>query len=145
MFFPEKFLKKGESERIVESIKKAESLTSGEIRVHFQKKLKTDLMQEAAYAFHSLRMDETAERNGVLIFVAPMQKKFCILGDTGIDQVVPDNFWEDVKNEMTVQFKAGNMAEGICLCIEKIGEKLKKHFPYQKDDINELPDTISFK
>lgn len=144
MFFPRKFLKKKEGDLIIESIKNAESKTSGEIRVHFQRRLKGDLMDEATRVFHKLKMGETDARNGVLLFIAPHKKKFCILGDSGIDAVVPDNFWEEMKDRLSEQFKANNIAGGICECIDSIGDKLKTHFPIQPDDKNELPDSISF-
>jgi uncharacterized membrane protein len=89
-------------------------------------------------------MNETDARNGVLIFIAPNIKQFCILGDTGIDAAVPENFWEEMKDRLSEQFKANNIAGGICECIDTIGDKLKTHFPIQSDDKNELPDTISF-
>jgi uncharacterized membrane protein len=144
MFFQKDFLKKEEGERIIESIRKAENRTSGEIRVHFQRKLKEEIMEEAVNTFHSLKMNETAARNGVLLFIVPTKKQFCILGDSGINAVVPDNFWEDIKDDLSNEFKAGRMADGICRCVEAVGEKLQTHFPIQSDDENELPDTISY-
>lgn len=144
MFFPRKFLKKTDGDQVIESIKSAEAQTSGEIRVHFHKKLKADLMDEAVRVFHKLKMDETDARNGVLLFIVPSKKQFCILGDEGINAIVPDNFWNEIKDSLQVHFKSGNMAEGICENILRIGEKLKTHFPIQTDDKNELPDTISF-
>lgn len=144
MFFPRKFLRKKDGDLIIESIKKAESKTSGEIRVHFHRKLKDDIMDEAAKVFHKLNMNETEADNGVLIFIVPSKKQFCILGDKGIDAAVPDNFWEDIKNRLSEQFKANNIAGGLCECIDSVGDKLKTHFPIQSDDKNELPDTISF-
>ena len=144
MFFPKRFLKHEEGNRIIESIRNAENQTSGEIRVHFQRRLRGKIEDEALKTFHDLKMHETEARNGVLLFIAPRLKQFFILGDTGIDAVVPDNFWEDIKDNLGRQFKAGQMADGICECIESVGEKLKTHFPIQSDDENELPDTISY-
>lgn len=144
MFFQKKFLTKEAGDLIIKSIKNAENKTSGEIRVHFQRKLKGEIMEDAVITFHKLKMDETDARNGVLIFIVPGKKKFCILGDSGIDAVVPENFWEAIKDRLSEQFKANKIAEGLCECIDTIGEKLKTHFPIQSDDKNELPDTISY-
>lgn len=144
MFFTRKFLKKSEGESIIESIKAAEAKTSGEIRVHFQKKIKGDFMEEAVKMFKNLEMDLTEQRNGVLIFIVPSKKQFCILGDDGINKKVPDNFWEEIKDDLQLHFQSNKMAEGLCKNIERIGEKLKSHFPIEEDDQNELPDTISY-
>jgi uncharacterized membrane protein len=144
MFFPRKFLKKEDGDRIIESIRKAETNTSGEIRVHFQRMIKEDIMEAGTKVFYKLGMDKTEARNGVLIFVVPLKRQFCILGDSGIDEVVPENFWEDIKDDMRSHFKKDMMADGLCINIEKIGDKLKEFFPIQSDDENELPDTISY-
>ena len=144
MFFTKKFFKKSEGERIVQSIMAAEARTSGEIRVHIQKKIKGELMEEAIKVFKHLKMDETELRNSVLIFIVPSKKSFCIIGDEGIDNIVPENFWEDIKEDLRMHFQSNKITEGLCKNIERIGEKLKSHFPIEEDDKNELPDTISY-
>jgi len=144
MFFTKQFLNKEDGNKIINSIKLAEQNTSGEIRVHFQRKFKGDILEVAVATFKKLKMDETELNNGVLLFIVPRRKEFCILGDKGINKIVPENFWEDIKDDLSDHFKANKMAEGICRNIEKIGEKLKSHFPIQEDDVNELPDTISY-
>jgi len=144
VFFPRKFLKKQEGDMILKCIKEAESKTSGEIRVHFQKKIKDDVLTEAAKKFYDLKMDKTKDKNGVLIFIVPRKKQFAIIGDEGINKVVPDDFWNEIKDVLEKYFKNSNWAEGICKAIKLSGEKLKKYFPVQDDDINELPDEISY-
>jgi uncharacterized membrane protein len=89
-------------------------------------------------------MHKTQLRNGVLFYLAIKDKQFAVLGDAGINSLVPENFWEEVKDEMLLHFKQGNFTVGLVNGITMAGEKLKQHFPYQKDDINELPDEISF-
>jgi uncharacterized membrane protein len=144
-FFPRKFFSKEDDIKIITAIKEAEKDTSGEIRVHFEKKLKGKLLDSAADTFYRLKMDETKERNGVLFFFVPKKKLFAVIGDEGINSVVPENFWEEVKQLLESNFKSGNKAEGICNAIQMAGLKLKEFFPY-KDfyDINELPDEISY-
>lgn len=144
VFFPRKFLKKKEGDMILDCIREAESKTSGEIRVHFQKKIKGDVLDEAVKKFFELKMDETKDRNGVLIYIVPKKRLFAIIGDEGIDKVVPDDFWDEAKELLQKYFKEGKWAEGICKAIKLTGEKLKKYFPVQEDDINELPDEISY-
>ncbi len=143
-FFPRKFLKKPEGDMILNCIKNAEKQTSGEIRVHFQKKIKKPVINAAVDTFFELKMDQTKDRNGVLFFIVPRKKQFAIIGDEGINNVVPDDFWEEVKSVLESHFEDRSWAQGICKGIELTGEKLKKYFPYEEDDINELSDEISY-
>lgn len=126
------------------AIQSAELNTSGEVRVHVDFKCKGDVIEHAIAVFHNLEMHKTAARNGVLIYVAVDDHVFAIIGDEGINKVVPDNFWNDVKDGMAALFKQNKLVEGICYGVEKSGEKLKEFFPYQRDDKNELSDDISF-
>ena len=89
-------------------------------------------------------MHRTKLRNGVLIYLACNTKVFSIIGDKGINDVVPEHFWEDVIDMMGVEFRAGRFTEGLSQGVLMVGEKLKAYFPYQKDDVNEQPDEISF-
>ena len=101
-------------------------------------------MDRAVKVFEKLKMHQTELRNGVLIYMAVFDKKFAILGDQGINEKVPEGFWDSVKNKMIEQFKAGAIEKGLSVGIEAAGEKLKAFFPYQSDDVNELSDEISF-
>lgn len=130
--------------QITNAIRVAETNTSGEIRVHIEKQCKGDVLDRAAYIFEKLEMHKTQLRNGVLFYLAIEDRKFAILGDAGINQKVPENFWEEIKNEMASKFAEGKFTDGISTGIKKAGEQLKQHFPYQKDDINELSNEISF-
>lgn len=144
MFYPEKFIGKEDEGRLMASIREAEKNTSGEICVHFQKKIRGPVLDAALKTFKTLKLDQTASKNGVLIFIVPSSRQFAILGDKGINDIVPENFWDDIILDLQTYFKADKMVEGLCLNIEKIGEKLKTHFPYQSNDQNELPDEISY-
>ncbi len=139
-----KFFTKQDEERIIKAIQDAEHNTSGEIRVHLEKKLEADVLLEAQQVFTKLGMHQTAERNGVLIFIAPAHRKFAIVGDEGINQLVGEDFWASERDIMQQHFRSGAYAEGICKAIEQVGEKLKAHFPYHSDDTNELSDEISY-
>lgn len=140
---PKKFFSQEEKERIVEEIRQAENKTSGEIRVHLDYHLKGDALEKAKKIFVQLGMTKTKCRNGVLIYLNPEHRKFAILGDAGINQQVPENYWEDIKEEMQRHFRQGKFCEGICWGIREIGEKLKLYFPIERDDQNELLNTIS--
>jgi uncharacterized membrane protein len=135
---------KEEQARIVGAIKSAENKTSGEIQVHLENHCKMDVMDRAADVFAILKMHKTNLRNGVLFYMAIKDHKFAILGDAGINQTVPDDFWDDIKEHMMVHFSQGYITDGLCEGILMAGEALKEHFPIQDDDINELPDEISF-
>ena len=141
---PSDFLSKEDKILITNAIKSAELNTSGEIRVHIENKCKTGVLDRAAYLFEKLAMHKTEKRNGVLFYLAVNDKKFAILGDAGINEVTPENFWEDIKKTMLDYFKEEEFAKGLEKGIEMAGQQLKDHFPYQSDDINELSDEISF-
>ena len=139
----EEFLTKKEEEEIVEAIRVAEKNTSGEIRVHLEKKITNDAIDRAVEIFNELKMYNTKDANGVLIYVAVKSKQFAICGDNGINKVVPSDFWESTKNIMASHFQNGNFKQGLVDGILKAGEQLKKYFPYQDDDTNELSNEIS--
>lgn len=134
-----------EKEILTAAIKAAELETSGEIQVHIENHCGENVLDRAAEVFETLKMHQTQERNAVLFYLAVEDHQFAILGDCGINKVVPENFWENIKNEMVIHFKNKNFTEGLRLGIEMCGQQLKSHFPYnQAGDINELPDEISF-
>ena len=133
-----------EQQRIRTAIDDAEKHTSGQIRVCIEKSCSENVLDRAAKYFHQLDMHKTRLRNGVLIYVATVDRKFAIIGDAGINKVVPANFWDDTKEDMLEQFKYGNLIEGIVTGLEIAGEHLQKFFPHKKDDSNELPDDIAF-
>jgi uncharacterized membrane protein len=139
----EAFLTSAQEEEIIEAIRFAEKETSGEIRVHIEKSTEKDPFERAKEIFHFLKMDETEKQNGVLFYLAVDDKKFSILGDKGINNAVPDMFWDSVRDIVLDKFKIGDYTEGLKLGIIEAGNKLKQFFPYQKNDNNELDDSIS--
>lgn len=140
----EQFLSKQEEEEIVDAIRVAEKKTSGEIRVHLEPTTgKLDIFDRAMEVFHMLKMDNTKQSNGVLIYVAVEDRNFVIYGDSGINDVVPTDFWESTKDRIVSQFKKNNFKQGLIDGILIAGEQLQKHFPWDEEDINELPDNIS--
>ena len=139
----EEFLTKEEELEIVEAIRVAEKETSGEIRVHLEKTTSIDAFDRAMEIFHELKMDETELKNGVLIYLAVKDKTFVICGDKGINDVVTTDFWDCTKDIMVAHFKNGNYKQGLIDGILRAGEQLKKYFPWQEGDTNELSNEIS--
>jgi len=126
------------------SVKEAEKATSGEIRVHIETNCPEDVLDRAAWIFNRLHMEKTAERSGVLFYLAVRDRKFAIIGDAGINAKVPHGFWDEVKENMQKLFREGKFTEGLSQGIVLAGAQLKAHFPHKKEDVNELSDEISF-
>lgn len=138
------FLTESEEQQIVDAIKAAELNTSGELRVHFEEKCKGDVTKRMKEVFTRLKMHETEQRNGILLYLATEDRKVGIWGDEGIHEKVGQQFWEDEITLIIDHFKKDEKAEGLSKAILQVGEKLREYFPYQSDDINELDDSISY-
>jgi uncharacterized membrane protein len=138
------FFTREQQAAILAAVKEAENQTSGEIRVHIETSCNEDVLDHAAWVFKKLGMHKTAERNGVLFYLAIKDRKFAVIGDAGINSKVPAGFWDDVKELLLRRFRDGKFTEGLSEGIIMAGEHLKKHFPHKIDDANELPDEISF-
>jgi uncharacterized membrane protein len=139
----EDFLTTEEEQAIVEAIRMAEKETSGEIRVHIEKTTSKVPYDRALEVFHELGMDATELKNGVLIYLAVDDHHFVICGDKGINEAVPEDFWDCTKEVMAAQFKNGNFKQGLIDGITRAGEKLQLYFPYEHGDTNELSNEIS--
>ncbi|MFN8353384.1 MAG: TPM domain-containing protein [Spirosomataceae bacterium] len=134
-----------QQKQIVATIKAAEKNTSGEVKVHIEANCTSDeVLDRAKEVFFNLGMHRTERRNGVLFYVATEDRKFAILGDEGIDAVVPDDFWQTTRDLMRKHFQKAEYAEGLSAGIQLAGQQLQAYFPYQDDDTNELSDDISF-
>lgn len=138
------FFTKEQKEIIVSAIREAEKDTSGEIRVHIETHCPGEVLDRAAWLFSKLGMDKTHLRNGVLFYLAVADRKFAVIGDSGINSKVPEGFWNQVREILGKYFTSGLFAEGLAEGIKLAGRQLKNFFPYKKDDINELNDEVSF-
>lgn len=143
MSLVEDFLTTTEEQNIIEAIREAEKDTSGEIRVHLEKTTEKDALERAKEVFYFLKMDETKMQNGVLFYVAIDDHKISVLGDKGLNEVVPDDFWNSIKDTIVEQFSKGRYVVGLEQAIAETGKKLKEFFPILPDDSNELSDNIS--
>jgi uncharacterized membrane protein len=142
---PQNFLSDTQKTEIINAIQTAERNSSGEIRVHIEKICSSEnVLDRAAEVFAEIGMINTAQQNGVLFYLSIDDRKFAVIGDKGIDKVVPENFWESTKILLRTHFSQGQFTEGLVKGIHLAGEQLKHFFPYQSDDLNELPDEISF-
>lgn len=133
-----------QKQKIKFAITQAERNTSGEIRVHVENRCNGDALEETKMLFSKLGMHNTAQRNGVLFFIAVKDKKFAVWSDEDINSKVPADFWDLIKNKMEEDFAKGNFTDGLILAIISAGVQLKKYFPLQENDENELSNEISF-
>lgn len=138
------FLNEAEQKKIIDAIKTAEKNTSGEIRLHLEDTCKGVALKRAEQLFAKLEMHKTGESNGILFYLAVKSRDFAIVGDVGIHEKVGQEFWDTVIQKAIEQFKTGHFAKGLEEAILECGLQLKKHFPYQSNDTNELSDEISF-
>lgn len=137
-------LSKKQEKKIVRAIRKAELNSSGEIRVHISREASKKPLDKAVEVFHQLEMMNTKDRNGVLFHISLKDQSFTIVGDEGIDHCVPEDFWDEIRNEVVKNFTKEKYVKGLVRGIRMTGKALKKYFPHQKDDVNELPDEISW-
>jgi uncharacterized membrane protein len=133
-----------EQERIREAVAAAERSTSGEIRICVESHCKSTAFDRAVHFFNKLGMANTKLRNGVLIYLAVEDHQFAIIGDSGINAKVPENFWDSTKELMRSYFKKGDISGGIVAGIAEAGQQLKTYFPSQDGDVNELNNDIAF-
>ncbi len=136
------FFSDSDKEQIRNAVQAAEKMTSGEIRIYIEDKAGDNVMDRAAFVFAELRMHMTKQRNGVLIYFALQDRKFAVIGDNGIHSIVGQDFWNSVKEHMLALFKQEKFVEGLVAGITEAGNVLKKHFPYDGGDRNELSDEI---
>jgi uncharacterized membrane protein len=139
----EDFLTQTQEQEIIDAIRAAEKNTSGEIRVHLERNSEKDSLERAKEVFYFLKMDKTKNKNGVLFYVAVDDKKFSVLGDEGINNLVPEDFWNSIKETIIRHFSKGSYADGLKEGILATGQKLKEYFPFQTNDHDELSNEIS--
>jgi len=138
-------LSKLDDARIEDAINRAEKACSGEIKVHIHNSLHgKEIRAYAERTFERLGLTKTAQRNGVLLFIAATEQQFCILGDKGINEKVPVGFWDEISHRMTTRFRAGEFTEGVVEAIEAAGAELHLFFPFHGADVDELSNKVSY-
>ena len=140
------FFSEEEKKLIVDAIREAELQTSGEIRVYVESRCRfVDPLDRAAEVFALLKMEKTAGRNAVLLYLAVKDRQLAIFGDQAIHEKVGEVFWKNQVSQILSRFQREHFAKAIAIAIKGIGDALKFHFPYDRQtDINELPDDIVF-
>lgn len=139
------FFTASEQDLIVKAIKEAELNTSGEIRVHIENYCFGNSITKAEKIFLKLGMQNTKDKNGILIYIAAVSHKIAIVGDKGIHEKLGKAYWDKIVNGIVTSFRTENKADGLAKGIIDCGEQLRHYFPYQSNDSNELNDSISFK
>jgi uncharacterized membrane protein len=134
-----------DEERIVAAIREAEARTSGEIRVYIESRCRfVDPVDRAMELFFQLQMDRTQDRNGVLLYLAMKDRQLAVFGDEGIHARVGSAYWNDEVAKILSAFRGDRKVEGLVTIVRDIGEALVAHFPYHREDRNELPDNLVF-
>lgn len=138
------FFDKEQQQMLVNAIVSAELKTSGEIRLHLNNFCFGNELKAAQKVFKKLSMHKTNERNGVLIYVSVLSRKIAVFGDEGIHQKLGNTYWQNIIENLIEKFRQNKKAEALSDCIVDLGEQLGKYFPRNSDDVNELPNTISY-
>jgi len=142
-----KFFSDDDFLRVSNKIKEMEKITSGEIRVAIKEKKrfserKKNIRQLSEIEFHKLNMHNTRDKTGILLYLLLGEKQFYILADSGIDRIVGQSAWDNVRDEIQLQFQNGKFCDGILWGIDRVGKILSEHFPRKTDDTNELSNEI---
>ena len=146
LFKKKEFFSNEENDKIVAAIRNAEKCTSGEVRVFVESRCRfIDPLDRAKEIFSELKMENTEDRNAVLLYIALKDRQLAVYADSGIHKKVGTQFWEEAVNSILLHFDKENYANGIVHCVTEIGHALEENFPYNNDtDKNELPDEIIF-
>lgn len=136
------FLSDEDEASLVEAIRGQEMRTSAEIRVCVSYKLLWNHERYAWRKFEESGMRDTVQRNAVLIVMMPRTRKIVILGDTGVNAVVPPGYWQDVVAAMVRHMHDAGPLEALREGLRRVGDTLSARWPRAADDVNELPDEI---
>jgi uncharacterized membrane protein len=142
-----KFLDDDELLRISNKIKEEEKKTAGEICVSIKEnrsflQRKKSVRKIAEEEFFKLGIDKTRDKTGILIFFLLEAREFQILADSGINEKVPENTWDGIKDEMQLHFLEGRFSEGIIHGVTQVGKILSEYFPVKSDDTDELSNKV---
>jgi len=138
-----RFVSEADLEAVRRAITAAEAGTSAEIRVHLDHACPGDPMARAVSVFERLGMHRTAERHGVLIYVAVTDRKLAVIGDEAIHRRVGDAYWQRLVADVTAHFREERPRDGFVHAVRDLGQALAQHFPRRPDDSNELSDELS--
>lgn len=142
-----KYFSDDELLRISNKIKEYEKLTAGEICVSIKEHKDflnkfTPVKKMAEKEFLRLGLGKTRDKTGILIYILLEEKQFFILADSAINNLVAENTWDSIKDEMQLSFRRGMFSKGVINGVEQVGKILSAHFPVKPDDTNEIPDKV---
>jgi uncharacterized membrane protein len=123
------FLNAVDHDQIVAAIRRVESATHGRVHVFVSHRQHKDVLGAARVAFHRLGMDQLEGDGGVLIYMAPRQKGFAVLGGRAIHERCGDEFWQKLTDEMAGYFREGNFTAGMLHAIDRAGAVLAEYPP----------------
>lgn len=138
------FLTSEEEQQVVDGIRALEQRTHGEIRIYITSKRVLNPERYAAKAFKRMGMTHTKERNGALIVVMTRRRRFVILGDRGLNEIVPADYWEKIAANMSAHLKEGRRLEALTEGIRTIGDTMAEHWPADGENPDELPNEIAY-
>ncbi len=141
---PSDFLDRLDDAKVVEAIGRAERGTTGEIRVFVSRRTLDgdDILQRAAARFRLLELDRTPDRNAVLLYFLPRERKFAVIGDRGFHAKCPPSFWQDVADAIAGHLREDRFTEAVLAGIGRVGDLLAQHFPAGRDDLHSHPDQV---
>lgn len=135
---------------IAAAVTAAEAHTSAELRVHLERRLPPgvggepgDALARARAVFQGLGMDRTADRSGVLVYVAVEDRQLAVVGDEGLHARVAPGFWDQVRDVMVERLRRGASRDAVIAAVADVGAVLRRFFPRQRGDTNELSDQVS--
>ena len=140
----DRLISRDEQNRLLDKIARIEKRSSGEVRLHVTQRRVEDPLEAARRTFTSLGMTATKRRNGVLVFLSLPSRRFAIVGDEGIDRVTPADYWDTLRDTMAERFSASSYTDGLLAVLDGVESVLVEHFPYEKGDVDELSDEISY-
>jgi uncharacterized membrane protein len=138
-----RFLSEVDLHAVAAAIGAVEKQTAAEVRVHLDAHCPGDAMAQAVAVFERLGMHRTAERHGVLIYVAIEDRKLAVLGDQGIHDRLGQTYWDRLVQDILAHFRDERPRDGLLHAVGEVGAALRQHFPRRSDDDNELPDQLS--
>jgi uncharacterized membrane protein len=122
---------------------------SGEIRICVEAGLPMSYLwrdarprERAITLFGKLRVWDTEDNNGVLIYLLLAEHAIEIVADRGIDARVSDDQWAAMAQRMGAAFRERRFEDGLTQALEEVSALLVEHFPLAEGqaDRNELPD-----
>lgn len=139
------FFSPEQQQLITAAIQQAEKNTSGEVRIFVESKCNyVSAVDRAKEIFFQLKMENTKDRNAVLLYLAMDDRQLAVFADEGIYQRLGQDYWNNQVRKIILAFRKEDFTTGICTVVNDIGAALKEQFPYNLDDKNELPDEIIF-